>query len=309
MDLVNKLELFLEVVNKGSFSRAAEAKSMDKSVFSKQIKLLESELGVRLFNRTTRSVSLTPVGEEFVSKAEQLSDLLYDTKVLAKSYQDEPQGTIKILAPEFFARDYLQDIIYRFMEKHPKIKVQLTLDNRPRDIIAEGFDFAVKVGKLDNNRLIAKKLCGHHVNLLASKEFVEQYGEPKDPSDLINFPAAVFTNGVFSTDFVYFEDKEGNRKRYNLTPKIIVNNGRMALDAIRKGIGLGMVTSFAPNSDPSSTFVKLLPDFKLSQIEEVGLYLLYPHRNQPSFVKQMISEIATGMADVEYWHNKYFDVD
>lgn len=309
MDLVNKLELFLEVVNKGSFSRAAEAKFMDKSVFSKQIKLLENELGVRLFNRTTRSVSLTHVGEEFVSRAEQISDLLHDTKVLAKSYQDEPQGTIKILAPEFFARNYLQDIIYNFMEKHPKVKVQLTLDNRPRDIISDGFDFAIKVGELDNNRLIAKRLCGHHVSLLASETFIEKYGEPKTPDDLINFPAAVFTNGVFSTDFVYFDDEYGKRKRYNLTPKITVNNGRMALDAIRKGIGLGVVASFAPNSEPESKFVKLLPKFKLSQLDEVGLYLLYPHRNQPAFVKLMIAEISAGMEETEYWHNKYFDVN
>lgn len=304
MDLVNKLELFLEVVNKGSFSRAAEAKSMDKSVFSKQIKLLETELGVRLFNRTTRSVSLTPVGEEFVSRAEQISDLLYDTKVLAKSYQDEPQGTIKILAPDNFG--YLQHVVYDFMEKYPKVKVKLTFDNKPRDIITEGFDLAIRIGKLDNNRLIAKLLGDIHGELYASKSFVEKFGEPKTPEELRDFPAVVFTNGVISTDFVYILDNDGYKKRYNLSPRLTVNNGRMGLDSIRRGLGLGVVTSFSGYEIQDKELVKILPDYQISQLEDVGMYLLYPHRNQPSAVRLMNEAITESMKDRKYWYEEYF---
>jgi len=289
MDFTKKLELFLEVVNKGSFSRAAEAKSIDKSVFSKQIKQLEHELGVRLFNRTTRSISLTSIGEQFVPKAEEITALLHNTKILAKSYQTQPQGIIKMLVPEGIFQSYLQDIVFNFMDKYPKVTVELTIDNRERDIIADGFDLMLKIGRLDNNRLIARRLLSHHMRLIASKSFIAQYGQPKTPDDLVKFPAIIFTNGTFSSDFVFFKNGNNHPLRYKLRPRMVVNTAQMVIDAVQKDMGIALWGSFNANGD--NEFVQLLPDYTLIWPDDVGLYIIYPHRDQSPLVRLMIDTI------------------
>jgi len=119
MDIATRLDLFLDVVKQGSFTRAAEMRLMDRSSLSKQIKILERELGIRLLNRSTRSLSLTEAGKEVIIQAESVRRTISDTRRIVESFQGEPKGLLRLTCPTLFGKLYLQKTIMIFMEKYP----------------------------------------------------------------------------------------------------------------------------------------------------------------------------------------------
>nr|WP_254843553.1 LysR family transcriptional regulator [Shewanella sp. UCD-KL21] len=156
--ITKQLSLFLDVVQQGSFTKAAALHDMDNSLLSKQIKKLEAELGVQLLNRSTRSFSLTSAGEEILEQTQTLLDTLNQIQNIADSYQSEPKGIIRITSSIFFGQEYLQPVISQFMKQYPNVKVTLSLDDKRADIISDHFDVAFRIGKLTESNLIAKKL-------------------------------------------------------------------------------------------------------------------------------------------------------
>ena len=140
MDFSTRLLLLLEVTELGSFTNVAEHRNVDRSVISKQITRLEKDLGVRLLNRTTRSLSLTAAGSEMVNQANLLRELLSNTQRLAQNYHSEPRGLLRITSSMMFGRQYVQDAISVFQKQYPEVKCELRLEDRVVDIIQEGFD-------------------------------------------------------------------------------------------------------------------------------------------------------------------------
>ena len=147
MDTTSRLLMLLEVIEQGSFAKAAGARNIDRSVISKQINRLEEDLGVRLLNRSTRSFSLTAAGAEMVKKAVELRELLSDTLRVAENYNKEPRGLLKITASGIIGQRYLQPVIIEFQKRFPQVEVELRLDDRLIDIVSEGFDLAFRIGK------------------------------------------------------------------------------------------------------------------------------------------------------------------
>ena len=162
MSITNQLLLFRDIVQKGSFTKAASLNDMDNSALSKQIKKLESDIGVQLLNRSTRSFSLTPAGEEILEQAHQLKDTLKHIQLIADSYQSEPKGILRITSPIYFGHQYLQPVISKFMRLHPKIQIIHSLNDKKTDIISDKFDLAFRLGKLNDSNLIAKKVADTH---------------------------------------------------------------------------------------------------------------------------------------------------
>ena len=175
MDTTSRLLMLLEVVEQGSFAKAAEIRNIDRSVISKQISRLEDELGVRLLNRTTRSFSLTAAGAEMIKKADELRSLLGDTLRMAENYHLEPRGVLKITSSTLIGRRYLQPVINDFQKRFPQVEVELRLDDRLVDIVSEGFDLAFRVGEPKDSSLIARKIARNRLLLLASPAFIEPF--------------------------------------------------------------------------------------------------------------------------------------
>lgn len=156
MDLASRLDLLLEVSIQGSFAQAADARGIDRSVLSKQIRKLEESLGLRLLNRSTRSLSLTPAGEVIVKQAQQVRDVLDKTRLLADTFSDTPKGNLRISSTSLFGRKYLKDCIVAFLKKYPKVSVEIVLNDRKVDLIGERFDLAFRVGNPVDSNLVAK---------------------------------------------------------------------------------------------------------------------------------------------------------
>ena len=167
MSITNQLTLFVDVVQKGSFAKAAALHDMDNSSLSKQIKKLETSLGVQLLNRSTRSFSLTSAGEEILTQAHILIDTLSDIHSIADSYQAKPKGILRITSGMFFGQQYIQPAINIFMQKYPEVKITLMLDDKRNDIIADHYDLAFRIGKLNDSNLMARKIANMHFALVA----------------------------------------------------------------------------------------------------------------------------------------------
>ena len=137
MDLASQLELLLDVSEYGTFAKAADRNHIDRSALSKQIKKLEDELGLRLLNRSTRSLSLTNAGVEMVAQAKKVREVLTETRSIAATFQDEPKGNLKISSSTFFGRAYLNQAVKEFIKQYPNITVELLLDEEVSDVAKE----------------------------------------------------------------------------------------------------------------------------------------------------------------------------
>ena len=280
MDTTSRLLLLLDVVERGSFSKAAASRNIDRSVISKQISKLEDELGVRLLNRTTRSFSLTAAGAEMIKKAEQLKILLGDTIRLAENYHQEPRGVLKVTASAIIGRRFLQPVVNDFQKRFPQVEVELHLDDQVIDIVAEGIDLAFRMGEPKDSSLIARKIARNRYLLLASPEFLKNYGTPSSIEELINYPAASYSNKTIKVESIpYFN--EHNEECHQKTRSIFrSNDGEALLMKVLSGNAFMLAPAFIiENEVKDGLLIPFLTDVKLK--ENRPMYAVYPHRDLP----------------------------
>lgn len=305
MSITTQLSLFLDVVQQGSFAKAAALHDMDNSSLSKQIKKLEATLNVQLLNRSTRSFSLTSAGEEILEQTYRLIDTMDQIQSIADSYQAAPKGIIRITSSIHFGQQYLQPVVATFMKQYPAVQITLSLDDKKADIIADHFDLAFRVGKLAESSLIAKKIASTHFAIIASEDFIEQYGTPKTPEELVELPAVIYSNGDVTLDQLRLSDSpHGDQfKNYKMRGNYKVSDVKMMVDAVKEGLGYTMVDLF--NLDRPIDELKLIPlltDYALSTMD-TAIYAVYPHRNKTALVTEFIRAVQSHIGQPPYWEN------
>ncbi|MFC1233999.1 LysR family transcriptional regulator [Vibrio sp. F74] len=303
MSITNQLSLFIDVVQQGSFAKAATLHDMDNSSLSKQIKKLEMTLGVQLLNRSTRSFSLTSAGEEILKQTHVLVNTLNNIHNIADSYRSEPKGIIRVASSISFGQEYLQPAITKFMLKYPEVKVTLELEDKKTDIISNQFDLAFRVGKLANSNLIAKKIASTNFALIASTSFLKKYGHPKTPEDLIALPAVVYSNGETTLDLIQMSDSpHGSQlKNYKMKGNYKVSDARVLMSAVKDGLGYSMIDLFNLDRPLSeSDLVPLLTDHTISTMN-TGIYAVYPHRKQTILVTEFIQSVQDHIGTPPFW--------
>ena len=280
MDTTSRLIMLLEVVEQGSFAKAAESRNIDRSVFSKQINRLEEELGVRLLNRTTRSFSLTAAGAEMVKKAAELRYLLQDTIQLAGNYHLEPKGLLKITAPSYIGNHYLMPVVASFQKRYPQVQLELRLDDRFIDMIADGFDLAFRVGELKDSSLVGRKLAVNKKIIIATQKFVEVFGEPKTMADLGELPAVTYHNQHITVNSCTYYDEDGQLQEQPIHSVFRSNDVDAMLTKVLSHTAFMVApTFFFSDRVDSDQFVQLLPDVELEDFNDI--YAVYPHRDLP----------------------------
>jgi len=280
MDITSRLLIFLEVVEQGSFAKAAEIRNIDRSVISKQISRLEDELGARLLNRSTRSFSLTAAGAEMTKKAVEIRELLAETLRLAENFHQEPRGILKITSSSIIGRRYLQPVINDFQKRFPQVEVELRLDDRVVDIIAEGFDLAFRIGKPKDSSLISRPLARNRLLILAAPEFIKHYGKPEKIEDLLPLPAASFANATIRFRDIKYIDKDGLSKEQKMNSIFRSNDPETLLMKVLSGSAYSITPAFMINNEiKDGLLVPLLPDLTLENYH--SMYAVYPHRDLP----------------------------
>ncbi|MBY5990900.1 LysR family transcriptional regulator [Ferrimonas balearica] len=303
MSITHQLKLFYDVVQQGSFTKAAALHEMDNSALSKQVKKLETALGVQLLNRSTRSFSLTPAGEEILTQTGLLLQNLEQIHSIADAYQSEPKGRLRITAPVFLGQQYLQPVVTAFMQRYPEVQITLSLEDRRADIIADRFDLAFRVGKLSESSLIARKIAKTNFALVASEGFIARHGMPSTPEALLALPAVVYANGEVTLDHLVIgaEPHSQTMRSHRMRGNFKVSDVRAMMEAVQAGLGYAQIDLFNLDRPISeSKLVPLLTDYRLSTLE-TGIYALYPHRKQTPLVTEFIRCVQAHLGEPPFW--------
>ncbi|WP_438767679.1 LysR family transcriptional regulator [Kushneria sp. TE3] len=277
MDLSSRLLLLAEVVDAGSFTRAADLRHVDRSVISRQIRHLEKELEVRLFNRSTRVVHLTDAGREIYQRALRLRTALEDARHVAEAYQSEPRGVLRINAPTDFGRRYVAPAAGLFMRRFKDIRVELQLDNAYVDVIAGGYDLVIRISEPQDSSLIARPLARNHQVICASPEFIQRHGMPESVEALLLLPATTYSRDDLSVDYLHYYNEDNRIVRGALNPRFRTNDPEVMIRAMLVGLCYGVMSAFMlEDAFREGRLFPILPELQLAPSPDI--HMVYPHR-------------------------------
>jgi DNA-binding transcriptional LysR family regulator len=233
------IQAFVKVVQTGSFTRAAEALVTKKAHLSRVVSQLEKELGVRLLERTTRSLSLTETGREFYERSVGILASVEDAQRAMQNAQGEPRGTLKLTCGVEFGMIAVSGWVGGYLERHPQARVDADFTGRVVDIVHEGFDLAIRVGPLADSSLAARRLGELRYGLFASPHYLARREAPVQPSDLVAHVVLAFAGGRHQATWTLLRD--GQTSRVELTPRLKANNVFAVRDAAVHGLGVAQL--------------------------------------------------------------------
>lgn len=298
MDRFASMQAFVRVVESGSFSRAAERLGVTRAAISKQVRQLEEHLGVRLLNRTTRQVALTETGASFYERATAILDDMTEAELAASRLNEEPRGILKIAAPMSFGTLHLADAVGDFMTRWPDVTVQLSLNDRFVDLIEEGFDVGVRIGKLTDSSLIARKIAPMPIVLCAAPDYVASRGAPASPEELRDHHCLHYGNLEAGGSWK-LSDQSGTIRNVTIASRICVNNGDVLRTVALAGQGIALLPSFLIGDDiDSGDLVRILPDYAAP---EASLYAIYPPNRYLAAKVRVFIDHLVGFAGANKW--------
>jgi DNA-binding transcriptional LysR family regulator len=274
VDELKRMGVFTRVVETKSFSEAARQLGVAKSGVSKQIALLEKEVGVRLLNRTTRSLSLTEAGVIFYRHS---AEIINRTKIALselREYQNQPTGTLRISSPVSYGTQHLVPVIKEVRALYPLLKIDLLLEDRVINMVEEGVDLAIRIGWLQESNLVAKKICETPVVVFASPEYLAQKGTPKTPQDLQQYDWISLS--LLSSPLIWQFEKKGQKHSVQVHSQLKSNSVAAVIALAKSGQGISALSKFSMQEDIDQGLLQpLLTDY---QLPPTGIYAVYPHR-------------------------------
>ena len=286
---LKRMVIFAHVVECGSFSGAGRRLGIAKSAISKHVSLLEQNIGVRLLNRTTRSLSLTDIGETYFQNCVRLLEVVDDARACTSTLQDEPRGLLKISSPAGFGIEHIAPLLNRFLQQYPDLSAELLLDDEVVDMTGQGIDVAVRVGWLPDSSLRARKLKNSPRLLCASPDYIERMGLPQSPGDLSQHEWIIFT--LLPTPYHCIFTRNGKSREVQVKGRIKTNNGNAVSRLLLEGAGVSALSDFLVEKDlKKGKLVHLLPDY---HIADAGIYAVYQsQRLEQAKVRKFIDYLA-----------------
>lgn len=271
MSRISELEVFVTVVDEKSFSAAADSLEVSKSHVSKSISGLEDRLGARLINRTTRSLSLTDVGQAFYDRCARILADVEEAELGVSNMQDTPHGVLRISVPQYLGDIYLAGVINAFLLEQPGVEVDVDYSERRVDVVEEGFDLVVRVGDLPDSSLIARKLCPVRRFVVGSPDYFERKGRPQTLDDLRNHDCLIYS---LQGNTWTFRGPGGEDYSVRVQGRLRSNAGHALADAARRGLGLALLPDFLC----AETFSRGELEVALADYSDWGAcYAVYPH--------------------------------
>lgn len=299
MDRFDSLRAFVRVAECHSFSEAARRLGQSKSAISRQIADLENRLGARLFNRTTRSLTLTEAGQGYVERCQHILSDLEEADRAVSNLQAEPRGTLRINAPMSFGVLHLSPLIPLFLERYPQVDIDMAMNDRIVNLVEEGFDLAIRIAKLVDSSLIARRLAPARRVVSASPAYLTKYGIPRTPGDLTRHCCLSYSNMTLSDEWS-FVTAEGHRWPVEVHGRLRVNNPDTLREAALAGAGLVMLPSFMVGRDlQAGTLVPVLSEFL---VQDIAIYAVYPaNRHLSPKVRTFVEFLLAHWGPRPYW--------
>ncbi len=256
---LNEVEAFVAVVQAQGFTRAAERLGVPKSGVSRRVARLEATLGVRLIHRTTRSFHLTEVGQRYYERASRALTELEEARTEASTSSGSPAGVVRITVPTDAGAGPVVRTLAKFMLEYPEVRVEVDSSARFVDLVAEGFDLALRAGKLQDSTLVARKLGGVPFILVASREYIARRGLPARLSDLAEHDCILFRAKNGRSEWVV--NGPNGEETIEARGRLSGSDYAFVMGAVVAGAGIAFVPSAALPCD-SSHIVRVLPEYE-----------------------------------------------
>jgi len=299
MDRFQAVQAFATVVEQGSFARAAERLGVSTSSVSRSVSELESHLGARLLNRTTRRLSLTEAGQAFLERAVQLLADLEEAEAAVSSSTLSPRGTLRMTCAITFGERFVAPAVAEFAARHPGLRFDVELSDRMVDLVDEGFDLAIRIGAPGSASLIARRIGETQLVCCAAPAYLETHGAPRVPEDLGRHRCLSYAY-LATRDTWRFRDRDGGERPVRISGAVLANNGRFLASLAASGAGVVLEPDFiVDEAVASGRLVRLLAEF----IPPAGaIYAVYPSRRHLSAkVRAFVEFIADRFATHAPW--------
>ena len=297
-DVLTGMRVFSAVVEAGGFARAAERLGFSPAMATRYVAQLEAHLGVRLLNRTTRRLSLTQAGNDFYQRAVQVLTLVEQAERAAAQEAAEPRGVLRINTSVTFGHRHLGDAVRAYLERYPKMKVDLTLNDRMVDLVEEGFDLAVRIARKIDPGLVARPLARVRTVACAAPAYLKKHGAPKSPADLIRHNCLTYAYTGVPNEWRF--RRNGREERVVVTGSLQANNGDILCDVAARGLGVILQPTFLVFEALRKG--ALVPILKNWQTEQFEVYAVYPNREFLSpKVRSFIDCLVERFGPEPYW--------
>lgn len=285
---LNDILVFARVVEAGSFTAAARLLAMPKTTVSRRIAALEREVGVRLLQRTTRSLNMTDAGRLYYEQSSQALRTIEDANLRLAEARVEPSGTIRISAPVGFGSYFLTGTVFDFLAAHPKTRVELRLTDDKVNLVEDGIDLAFRTGILSDSTLIARKLASTHRILCASPDYLARHGVPQEPADLARHHCVIAGPSTAAAHWVL--DGPHGQETVTVAGRFAANEMQAVSAAAIAGYGIAQL--------PHRMAEAAIRDGRLSRVLDAyttpagGLYVVYPSSQHLSPLVKAFIELA-----------------
>ena len=298
MDRLLAMEMFVRVVETGSFSKAAREFNTTQPTVTKQVAATETRLKVRLLNRNTRGVSLTEAGALYYEKCKAIVRDAQDADSIVRLRQSQAQGLLRIGTSVAFGRRVVVPLALEYMTRHPQVQVDLSFDDRYVDLVAQGIDVAIRMGKLADSSLGARYLGMNPWVMVAAPAYLKKHGTPRRAQDLSAHVALIYSS-VVGDDVWQMHTPRGEAVTVSVSGRLRSNNLSAVLAATRAGLGIALMPRYvASESIKAGSVSEVLADHRLAEQE---IHAVFP---SPKLVPGKVSSFVAflqGQFDGKWW--------
>jgi len=294
IDHASEMAAFVRVVEAKGFSAAGPALGLTPSAVSKLVTRLETRLGVRLLQRTTRAINLTQEGEAFYAAARRIVGEIETLEDELRGRRGTPQGVLRVTTSLAFATHQLAPVLPEFTARHPLVQLEISPTDRVIDMVEEGIDVALRIGRLSDSSFMARRI-GEDIRLIcASPDYLARHGTPKRPQDLVRHQCIVSRERAYLNRWSFRE--EGGVREIEVGGRVAVNEGEAQMQFALQGLGIVRLTRLTvAQAVREGRLVSLLAEF--SADEPVPIHAVYPHRRHlapkvPAFVDFLIEKFT-----------------
>lgn len=293
MDRLDAMRLYVRLVELKSFSAAARQQRVKQSTASKWLALLEEEFGVTLIARTTRALHVTEAGETFYGRAKELLAAYEDTAATLSNSAPQVAGRLRVNVPVVFGRLFVVPIVTQFLQRFPKVELDLVFADRYVNLVEEGFDVAVRVGVPTDNNCRSRSLGGTKRRLVASPAYVAAHGAPRHPSELSAHSCLLHSDSSPAALWLFQKGKKDYRAP--VRGRFAANNSEALLAAARGGLGIALLADWLVESDVQrKRLVTVLTDY--STVDAPLNALMAPGRHVHPRVRAFVEFLAERLA-------------
>jgi len=298
IDVVASMRVFAAVVEADSFTGAADRLDLSRGMATRYVAQLERHLGVRLLNRTTRSLSLTAAGSEYYERAAQILAMVEEAETSAAQESASPRGTLRITAAAVLGTRHLYRVVTDYLQRHPGVTIELVTSERTVDLIEEGFDLAVRVSKEIAPGLVARRLATVRMAACAAPSYLKKHGIPKSPEDLAAHNCLLYSLARHRSEWRF--RRKGAQRTIRVSGTLQSNNGDVLMNAAVEGLGVVYEPTFvAYEALKDKRLVPILADW---HGDEFAMFAVYPTRKfLPPKVRSFVDFLVERFGPEPYW--------